>query len=79
MKSPIGQGLATGLQTSTKYCPISHCSSKGWHEGLQVGRDPEVFLLHVLRMRAERRSEVVKWMVKLGILGLLALQAVDKG
>lgn len=44
-----------------------------------MGRDPEVFLLHVLRMRAERRSEVVKWMVKLGILGLLALQAVDKG
>lgn len=79
MKSPIGQGLAIGLQTSTQYCPISHCSSKGWHGGLQVGRYPEAFLLHVLRVRAEGRGEVVEWMVILGILVTLLFRLGIKG
>ena len=44
-----------------------------------MGRDPEAFLLHVLRVKAEGRSEVAEWMVILGILVTLLFRWGIKG
>lgn len=54
MKSPIGQGLANGLQAPTEYCPIFHSQGVAWRS--PGDGDPGEFLSRALRIRAEGKE-----------------------